>query len=312
MNPRVSVIMPAYNARAYIEEAINSVLSQNYDNIELIVVDDGSTDGTPEAADQFGDRVKLFQQKNAGPAAARNRGMAAATGDFIAFLDADDVWLQGKLSMQVNFLLDHPEVGVVFGGFSLWRSEADGSFFAPPTLDIQHSPLKLLPRHSGWLYKDILLDSVICIITAMIRRSVIETIGSFDESLPTGEDYDFWLRASRAFQAVELNRTVAWYRIHGTSTTKVPRRENNEYNVLIKTLALYGPAGPDHVAASEGALRKRFFQLCFDHGYFHIRNGDPQVAQEAFKTAIQHSHLKPKAWVYWMLAAIKRRLKAWL
>lgn len=298
--------MPAYNARPYIEEAINSVLSQNYANIELIIVDDGSTDGTPEAANQYGDRVRVLRQKNAGPASARNRGMAAATGDFIAFLDADDVWLTGKLAMQVNYLLDHPEVGVVFGRFSLWHSEADGSFLAPPTPARSDSPLKLVPRHSGWLYKDILLDSVICIITAMVRRSVIDTVGSFDESLPTGEDYDFWLRVSRVFQAAELNRTVACYRVHGSSITRVPRKENNEYKVLMKTLAAYGPAGPDQVAASPGALRKRFFQLCFDHGYFHIRKGDPQVAQKAFKAALHHSPLKPKACVYWVWAAVKR------
>lgn len=297
--------MPAYNARQYIEESIRSVMNQDYPNIELIVIDDGSKDGTPELAEQFGSRVKVLRQNNSGPAAARNRGIAAARGDFIAFLDADDVWLPGKMALQVQYLQDHPDVGVVFGGFSRWYPEADGSFLVPPIPVNLNTPLKFVSEHSGWIYKDILLDSVICIITAVVRRSVIETVGNFDESLPTGEDYDFWLRVSHQFRAVELHRTLAYYRMHAASTTKVPRKENNEYKVLLKTLAAYGSAGPDNVATPENALRARFFQLCFSHGYFHVWFGDPEVAQTAFSTALHHSPLRPKVWAYWVLATVK-------
>lgn len=302
--------MPAYNARPFIEDAIRSVLNQDYPNIELVLVDDGSIDGTPEAAEQFGSRVKVLRQKNAGPATARNRGIAAARGDFIAFLDADDVWLPGKVSLQVQYLQDHPTVGVVFGGFLRWYSQADRSFSAAPAPVNLDSQVRLVPEHSGWIYKDILLDSVICIITAMIRRSVIETVGNFDESLKTGEDYDFWLRVSRQFPAAEFDRTLAYYRMHASSTTKVPRKENNEYEVLRRTLAAHGPAGPDHVASPKSALRERFFQLCFSHGYFHIRSGDPKVAQQAFREALDYSPLRPKVWAYWILAGIKRAFAA--
>ena len=297
--------MPAYNARPFIEDSIQSVLSQDYPDIELIVVDDGSKDGTPEVAEKFGNRVKVLRQTNAGPAAARNRGIAAASGDFIAFLDADDIWLPGKLASQVQYLQAHPDVGVVFGGFLRWYPQADGSFRPPPTPENLSNPLKLAPEHSGWIYKDILLDSVIHIITAMVRRSVIDTVGSFDESLRTGEDYDFWLRVSRQFRAVKFDRTLAYYRIHSSSVTAVPRRENNEYKVLKKALAVYGPAGPDNAAAPEKALRARLFQLCFNHGYFHIRGGDAKVAQEAFSAALHYSPLKPKVWFYWVLSMIK-------
>lgn len=298
--------MPAYNARPFIEDAIRSVLNQDYPNLELVVVDDGSKDGTPDAAEQFGSRVKVLRQDNSGPAAARNSGIAAARGDFITFLDADDVWLPGKVSMQVQYLQHHPDVGVVFGGFLHWCPQPDGSYLAAPAPVNLGSPLKLVPEHSGWIYKDILLDSVICIITAMVRRSVIETVGVFDESLRTGEDYDFWLRVSRQFRAAGFDRTLAYYRMHAASTTQVPRTESNEYKVLLKTLTRHGPAGPDKVAPPESALRARFFKLCFDHGYFHVHRGDAEVAQQAFGAAIRHSPLRPKAWIYWMLATIKR------
>lgn len=307
--PLVSVVMPAYNARPFIEEAIRSVLSQDYPSIELTVIDDGSKDGTPELAEQFGSRVKVLRQKNAGPAAARNRGIAAALGDFIAFLDADDVWLPGKVALQVQYLQDHPDVGVVFGGFLRWHSQPDGTFLTPPTPINLDTPLNIVAEHSGWIYKDILLESVISIITAMVRRTVIEKVGDLDESLATGEDYDFWLRVSQQFRADKLDRTLAYYRMHAASITQVPRIENNEYKVLLKALKIYGLAGPDKVAASESALRKRFFQLCFNHGYFHVRSGDPKVAQAAFSAALHHSPLKPKVWIYWVLATIKRLLE---
>ena len=112
--PLVSVVMPAYNAGPYIEQAIRSVLEQDYPNIELIVVDDGSKDGTPEAVEAlFGDRVRVLRQKNGGPAAARNLGIRASNGTLLAFLDADDVWLPGKLQAQVSYMLAHPDIGLV-------------------------------------------------------------------------------------------------------------------------------------------------------------------------------------------------------
>lgn len=129
--PLVSVIMPAYNARPYIAEAMQSVLSQDYPNIELIVVDDGSVDGSAECAKMFGDRVKVIRQANAGVAAARNKGLDEAKGELIAFLDADDVWLPGKISAQVEYLRQHPETAVVYGTFLRWHAKADGTFDAP-------------------------------------------------------------------------------------------------------------------------------------------------------------------------------------
>ena len=308
MNPLVSVIMPAYNARPYIEQAIRSVLDQDYPQLELIVVDDGSNDGTPELAEQFGNRVKVLRQKNAGPAAARNRGFAASQGEFIAFLDADDVWLAGKASMQVRYLQNHSETGLVYGDFKHWRPQADGTFLAPPSLIVERSPFAVLPEHSGWIYTALLFDNVVHIITAMLRRSVIEAVGGLDENLSTGEDYDFWLRISRQFRADKLDCTIAYYREHAAGITKTPRKENNEYAVLVKTLDAFGLSGPDGIAASSTRVRDRLFRLCFSHGYFHIRSGDPQVAQQAFTSALRYAPLRPKVWAYWIAAFVKHRL----
>lgn len=304
--PLVSVIMPAYNARLYIAEAMRSVLDQDYPNIELIVIDDGSTDGSAECAETFGAVVKVVRQANSGVAAARNRGLAEARGELIAFIDADDLWLPGKLSAQVEYLRQHPETAVVYGIFSRWCANPDGSF-TPPAAPVVNDPQNpLVARHSGWIYTELLFDNIIHVITAMIRREVVGKLGGFDESLPTGEDYDFWLRMSRHFRADKLNRVLAYYRMNASSITKTPRAVNNEYVVLTKTIDRYGLVGPDGSTASENAVQGRLFQLCFSHGYFHFwSGGNSCFALQAFQEARSYSANSLKLFVYIILAKIK-------
>lgn len=303
--PLVSVVMPAYNAGPYIEQAIRSVLEQDYPNIELIVVDDGSKDGTPEAVEAlFGDRVRVLRQKNGGPAAARNLGIRASNGTLLAFLDADDVWLPGKLQAQVSYMLAHPDIGLVYGKFLRWESIADGSFLPPPPPEGDGPGL--VEAHSGWIYRELLFDNIVHIITALVRKTVLESVAGLDESLRTGEDYDLWLRVSRQTKASKLNQTLAYYRVHAQSTTQVPRPENNEYRVLRRTLDRYGLAGPDGLAADGDAVRRRLFQMCFSHGYFHYWQGSSVVAQAAFREALDHRISSPKACIYWFLAWVKR------
>lgn len=304
-HPLVSVIMPAYNARPYIAEAIRSVMDQDYPNIELIVVDDGSVDGSADYAESLGARLRVIRQANAGVAAARNKGLAEAKGELIAFLDADDVWLPAKISAQVEYLRQHPETAVVYGIFLRWHAKADGSFDAPPAPVVKDPHKVLVARHSGWIYTELLFDNIVHVITAMIRREVVEKLGGFDESLPTGEDYDFWLRMSRHFRADKLNRVLAYYRVHASSITKVPRAANNEYEVLKRILDQHGLVGPDGSAVEEGRMKDRLTQLCFSHGYFHFWSGDPRFASKAFGEALRYSGFNPKRSIYFVLAKIK-------
>lgn len=307
----VSVIMPAYNARPYIGEAINSVLSQDYPYIELIVVDDGSTDGTAAYAEEFGDQVRVFRQANAGVAAARNKGLAEAKGGLIAFLDADDLWCPGKLSAQVAYLEKNPEIGGVYGKFIRWEGLADGTFPPPLMEQKDSSNVSIIAAHSGSIYRELLFDNIVHIITAVIRRSAIEDIGGFDEGLRTGEDYDLWLRMSLTYRMDKLDRTLAYYRVHPQSTTAVPRAENNEYKVLMRILERAGPAGAGGAWKADKELRERLFRLCFSHGYFHYWRGSPAVAKNAFYQAIMHSPLRPRAFIYWVLAGLKQFRKGY-
>ena len=307
-DPLVSVVMPAFNSSQTIESAIDSVLAQDYPHLQLIVVDDGSTDGTPDRVlARYGARVSLHSQMNRGPAAARNVGLKAAQGKYVAFLDADDIWLPGKVRRQVAYLDQHPGVEAVFGRFVRWEANAAGQFAAPAGVDAEPAPVKeRLTSPSGQIYADLLLDSAVHIITAMVRRSVFDDIGRFDEGLATGEDYDFWLRLAWGHRIDQLDAVLAWYRIHPGSLTKIPRAESDEYRVLCRTLERHGSIGQDGRAVDRATLDRRLAAICFGHGYLHFWRGSALHAQRAFARCLRHAPWQPKVLAYWLLAGLRR------
>ena len=297
--PLVSVIMPAYNCAAFVNEAIESVLGQDYENKELIVVDDGSTDATAEAIAGFGDRLRVIRQPNRGPAAARNRGVAEARGSYLAFLDGDDVWLPGKLATQMAYVVEHPEVKIVFTGFARWWPQQGGTY--PPAHDIAAWSAKdvIGPEYSGYLYTTLLLNSVICIITAIIERAAFVVLDGFDENLRVGEDYDFWMRASRVCPAHKIDLITALYRMRPQSATRgTPLAMSYEYAVLKRTLERFGTTGPDWQQVDEASLHARLANLCFAHGYRHFWRGDPRIAAAAFRESMRYSGFAPRAACY--------------
>jgi glycosyltransferase involved in cell wall biosynthesis len=183
MPPLVSVVLPAFDAAATVEEAIASVVGQEYTPIEVLVVDDGSTDDTAARAAAFGEPVRVLSIPHSGAAAARNAALAAAHGELIAFLDADDVWLPGKLAAQVRLLDEHPEADATYCAV---RSAADGSVRSPdpdvPGADVVRA---LLLRPSA----------VFASQSAMlVRRTVLDAVGGYDRSLAGVEDLDYMLR----------------------------------------------------------------------------------------------------------------------
>lgn len=306
--PLVSVIMPVYNCADYVGQAIESVLSQDYAHLELIVVDDGSTDSTPAVLTRFDDaRLRWMRQTNSGPAAARNRALALSCGDYIAFLDGDDLWLPGKLAAQMTYLDRHPDMRIVYSRWARWHADSQGDF-APATnyLEQAAGAQDVLDEDaSGWIYAGMLLDSMIHSITAVVHRRVFDAIGLFDESLRTGEDYDLWLRATHRFRVAKLARTLALYRIHPQSVTAVEQRENNEYRVLMRALERLGHCGTGGRRVDRMELDRRLSRLCFDHGYRHYRRGDVRIAFDAFRLALRHSDFRPKTLAYCVGAAAR-------
>lgn len=179
----VSIIIPTYNRRDMVIEAVESVLSQDYPEKEVIVVDDGSTDDTSERLFQhFDRRITLLRQENRGVSAARNCGILASAGTFLAFLDSDDSWLPGKLSAQMKWMEAHPE-------FAACQTEEvwirDG---------VRVNPCRHHRKHSGWIFEKLLPLCLVSPSAVLVRRDVFEEVGLFDESFPACEDYDLWIR----------------------------------------------------------------------------------------------------------------------
>ncbi len=192
-NPLVSVIIPTYNRGWIIKEAIDSVLAQDYRDFELIVVDDGSTDNTPEVLDAYRGTIKVFRQENKGVSAARNRGIAEASGRFIAFLDSDDLWLPQKLSRQVEFFNTTPDA-LICQTEEVWIRSG-----------VRVNPKKRHQKPSGMIFEPSLALCLVSPSAVMIRRSLLEIVGNFDETLPACEDYDLWLRISCRFPVYRID-----------------------------------------------------------------------------------------------------------
>ena len=297
MSPLVSIVIPAYNCAAFVAEAVQSALDQDYPSTEVIVVNDDSSDKTPSVLRSFGDAIRVIDQKNSGAAVARNNGLAAARGEYVAFLDADDVWLQGKLSVQVAHLQENQDVGIVFTDWHVWPTDADGRFHLPALDKTPRQGVNADPTHSGWLYNRLLFDCELLTTTVMLRASLVRAIGGFDTTMYSGEDYDFWLRASREAKISKLACVGALYRTVAGSLSRKPRTINNEYVVIRKALDRWGLVGPDGTRTDPAIMERRLDALVFQHGYSHLHKGDSQIAYSAFKDLLQRHPLRPKLWL---------------
>jgi glycosyltransferase involved in cell wall biosynthesis len=178
----ISIVIPTYNRASFLKEAIDSVLSQTYRDFELIVVDDGSTDDTPKLLLPYGKKIKVITKANKGPSAARNRGIKAAKGDWMAFLDSDDIWKPDKLEKQVQFIKDNPEIKICQTE-EIWIRNGK-----------RVNPRKKHEMHSGWIYEQCLPLCIVSPSSVVIHRDVFEKVGLFDETMLACEDYDLWLR----------------------------------------------------------------------------------------------------------------------
>jgi glycosyltransferase involved in cell wall biosynthesis len=180
--PLVSVITPTHNRAWCIQRAVESILAQTFRDFELIVVDDGSSDDTASRLASYGDGLLLIRQSHQGVSAARNTGIAAARGRWIALLDSDDYWLPAKLAAQVDWLADHPDYEICQTE-EIWIRNGQ-----------RVNPKKRHRKLGGYIFEHCLPLCLVSPSAVMIARSLLEAVGGFDESLPACEDYDLWLR----------------------------------------------------------------------------------------------------------------------
>jgi glycosyltransferase involved in cell wall biosynthesis len=218
-----------------LKESVDSVLAQDFEDMELIVMDDGSTDGTAEEMKRYGGRVRLLQHAgNKGVSAARNKGILHARGKYIAFLDSDDLWAKGKLKIQVTFLDDNPHYPICYTD-EIWIRKGK-----------RVNPMLKHAKYSGWIFEKCLPLCTISPSSAMMRKTLFARVGLFDEALPVCEDYDFWLRVSARFPIFFINRKLIIKRGGHPDQLSLRSWGNDRYRVIALEKLLSEPLiGPE-------------------------------------------------------------------
>jgi glycosyltransferase involved in cell wall biosynthesis len=254
---KISVIIPVYNRPVFVQEAIQSVLDQTYSNVEIIVVNDGSTDNTPFVLQSFGDQIRLIHQENKGVSAARNTGIKHSNSKWIAFLDSDDIWLPDKLRLQMKFFEDHPDARICQTE-EIWIKNNKRLY-----------PKKKHKKRSGMIFEHCLPLCIVSPSAVMIHREMFDFVGMFDESLPACEDYDLWLRISCQYPIYLLDQPLITKRGgHDDQLSQAIRLDRFRIQALVKLLKSGVLTNEQTRLATNELERKcRIYQKgCIKHG----------------------------------------------
>jgi glycosyltransferase involved in cell wall biosynthesis len=267
---KVSVIIPTYNRAHVLREAIDSVLSQKYSDLELLVVDDGSTDHTKEVVSSYTSKLAYIYQEHKGVSAARNRGIKHAKGDYLAFLDSDDLWLPDKLSTQMRFMEDHPEIHICYTE-ERWIRRG-----------VRVNPMKKHRKYSGMIFEHCLPLCIVSPSSVLIARSLLEEIGVFDEELKVCEDYDLWLRISARYPIYLLDTPLIIKR--GGHDDQLSKAMNGQDRFRIKALVklLESDSLSTHQRELAGGELKR---KCEIYGKGCIKRGKKEEGEEILALA---------------------------
>lgn len=231
-NPLISIIIPVYNGELYIKEAIESILIQEYEPIEIIVIDDGSTDGSAKITKKF-PKIKYIYQENSGPVKARNKALLLATGEFITFIDADDVYLNNSLWELSSYLKKNPKVDIIEGRVQHLFKATNANNFITKTPAFYHCFLGC----------------------SLYRKSVFNTVGKFEDTLTYGDDADWFIRAwEHNIVKHRIDATVLLYRRHDSNITN-NITDKNQDKVLLFKLKLERQKKRETHVNTEGNLR---------------------------------------------------------
>ena len=209
MNNLISVIIPSYNVASFVCDAVRSALEQTFSPIEVLVIDDSSTDNTREALEQYRDRIRYHCLEHAGIVRARNTGIRLASGTLLAFLDADDVWLPNKLSKQYDCLVQQPEIGVVHANILHWNMVTGEKISKEAGRD----------RFTGDCYTQLLSENRVSASSVLVRRECFDKAGWFDERFERDGDWEMWSRIARHYRFAYVPEPLVIYRSHNANLT---------------------------------------------------------------------------------------------
>lgn len=292
--PKVSIILSTYNRAHFLKEAIESVCCQTFSDWELIVMDDGSTDGTGDIVKAWAkkdSRVRHIRRNNMGISAVRARSIAFAQGEYITFLDDDDEFAPNKLELQVPFLDAHPEVGMVYSYVEM--------------IDAEKKLIRKWPSYSpAQNFLELIKDCFIQPNAALIRTECFEKLGSFRSDFTGGDDYEMWLRIAKHYRLAFLPVTAGTYRWHESNLSlNYKKRCFNDVNVF-KAVSAYDLSGSERKAVA-----KRVIEMTYTRGSDAFAEGRYQDALFYFGQALRFSKLigihiawgRSKNWFYGLL-----------
>jgi glycosyltransferase involved in cell wall biosynthesis len=283
--PLVTVITPAYNQAVFLRDTIESVLSQDYPNIELFVLNDGSTDDTEKILQEYTGRIRWETHANMGQTPTINKGWSLTNGEIITWLNSDDTYLPGAVKAGVEYLMQHPETAIVFAD-SLF-TEADGT------------PLERTRPVPPFNYKNFVTacENPISQPSSFIRREVIEKVGMLDPKYYYFMDWDFWLRAGLHFKIDYIPELWSTYRLHADSKTVAQAKKSApelEY--------MYNKFFSQDLPADIKALKKKaMMNMFFTTGSYYLKGEDKEMAALSAKKAIQQN----PAWIFSLNAVHK-------
>jgi glycosyltransferase involved in cell wall biosynthesis len=293
--PRVSVIIPAYNSAAKVKGAIKSALAQTYKDFEIVVIDDGSTDETESVVRSFGDRVLYFKQENQGAGAARNAGIKRSSGEFIAFLDSDDLWSPEKLDEQIPLLERDPELGLVY---SDWAVVSEDKV-------VEESYLKTVPSASGYVFDQLVRWGFILTSGVVVRRACLNDVGDFDNSLSIAQDYDLWLRICYRWKVALVNKPLVTKRSwDGSLSSNLAKTAVERIALYKKTLGTLTDM-PQH---SRRLIERQLALNYWDVGYHYFDQFLFQEARKQFLSSLRHNWMNAKTLGYLVASCLPRRL----
>jgi glycosyltransferase involved in cell wall biosynthesis len=268
--------MPAYNCASYIEEAIDSVLAQTFQDFELIIINDGSFDDTERRLAKFQTRIRYVSQVNRGVSTARNVGIGLAQGELISFLDADDTWLREKLSCTLDAARAHPTCGIIASDLLMFDKDGVSN----------PSRFKDFPVENGNVAEKLLFHNWLTPSAVTVRRVCFDSVGTFDEEIGWGEDWMMWLRIALGFPIYHIPEVLVRYRVHPASATQsAPEKE------FLSLLKAFGKIEKMEAAPEQWPqlVRQHAFRVCMNRGLGNLSSLDLPRARDKFRSAVKYN-----------------------
>jgi glycosyltransferase involved in cell wall biosynthesis len=286
---KISVIIPAYNKAELTVRTVQSVLDQSYENIEVLVVDDGSNDDTRIRLQLFGDKIKYLYKENGGACSARNLGIRKSSGEYIALIDCDDLYYPDKILKSVKYLDKNTEIGFVHTAINLIDNYDD-------TIGYLGFPVN---RVTGYIARRLIVTNLVNNSTVVIRRECFEKVGLFDESIFIPADWDMWLRLAEDYKAGYIDEPLSGYRItENYSINHLQMKLKESVYVLEKAIKR------NKIEFTTNLINRCYANLYYRMGKLHGANGEIGVGRDYFKKALKYHFSDLKIITHYFLSLL--------